>query len=48
MRLYTYDILYSEYSHQHVSAGIPDIFKVMFLLQEYNCALIKIFLIITD
>ena len=24
-------------SHQHVSAGIPAIFRVKFLLQEYNC-----------
>jgi len=30
-------VFYSQYSHQHVSAGIPIIFRVMFLLQEYSC-----------
>jgi len=29
-----YDIFYSQYSHQHVSAGIPAIFRMMLLLQE--------------
>jgi len=27
------DVFYSQYSHQHVSAGIPAIFRVMFLSQ---------------
>jgi hypothetical protein len=27
----------SQYSHQHVLAGIPAIFTVMFLLEEYKC-----------
>jgi len=31
-----YDVFYSQYSHQHVSASIPAIFRVMFLLQEYK------------
>jgi len=30
-----YDIFYSQRSHQHVSAGIPAIFRVI-LLQEYK------------
>jgi len=30
------DAFYSQYSHQHVSAGILAIFRVMFLLQEYK------------
>ena len=30
------DVFYSQYSHEHVSTGIPAIFRVMFLLQEYN------------
>jgi hypothetical protein len=32
-----YDVSYSQYSHQHVSAVIPAIFKVIFLLHQYNC-----------
>jgi len=28
---------YSKYSHQNISASIPAIFRVMFLLQEYSC-----------
>jgi len=32
-----YDVFYSQCSHQHVSAGIPAIFMVMLLLQEYKC-----------
>ena len=32
-----YDVLYSQCSHQHVSVGIPAIFRVAFSLQEYNC-----------
>jgi len=31
-----YDVFYSLCSHQHVSAGIPAIFRVMLLLQEYK------------
>jgi len=27
-----YDVFYSKYYHQHVSVGIPVIFRVMFLL----------------
>jgi len=30
-----YDVFYLQFSHQHVSAGIPAIFRVM-LLQEYK------------
>jgi len=30
-----YDVFYSQVSHQHVSAGIPAIFRVI-LLQEYK------------
>jgi hypothetical protein len=30
-----YDVFYSQFSHQHVSAGIPAIFRVI-LLQEYK------------
>jgi hypothetical protein len=29
-----YDVIYSQCSHQHVSAGIPAIFRVRFLVQE--------------
>jgi len=32
-----YGVFYSQYSHQRVSAGIPSIFRVLFLLQECNC-----------
>jgi hypothetical protein len=31
-----YDVYYLQYSHQHVSASILAIFRVMFLLQEYK------------
>ena len=31
-----YDAFYSQCFHQHVSAGIPAIFRVMLLLQEYK------------
>jgi hypothetical protein len=31
-----YGTFYSQYSHERVSAGIPDIFRVLFLLQGYN------------
>jgi hypothetical protein len=37
MHFNIYDIFYSQYSHQHISARIPVIFRVMFLLQEYSC-----------
>jgi hypothetical protein len=29
-----YDVFYSQCSHQHVSAGIPDILRVVLILQE--------------
>jgi len=48
MRLYIYYIFCSQYSNEHVSAGIPAIFRVMFLLREYNCGIIKIILIIME
>jgi hypothetical protein len=32
-----YDVIYSEYSHQQVLANNLATFRVMFLLQEYNC-----------
>jgi len=35
MHFNMYDIFYSQYSHHHHLA----IFRVMFLLQEYNCGL---------
>jgi len=31
-----YDVFYSQYSQQHVSAGISAIFRVIFILHEYN------------
>jgi hypothetical protein len=31
-----YDVFYSQCSRQHVSAGIPAIFRVRFLVQEYK------------
>jgi len=31
-----YDVFYSQYVHQHVSASSPAICRVM--LQEYNCS----------
>ena len=36
MHFNIYEALYSQYSHRHVSARIPSIFWVMFLLQEYS------------
>jgi len=30
-----YDVFYLQFSHQHVSAAIAAIFRVMLLLQEY-------------
>jgi len=32
-----YGAFYSQHSHQQVFAGIPVIFRVMFLLQNYSC-----------
>jgi hypothetical protein len=32
-----YGIFYSQYTFQYISAAIPAIFRVMFLLEEYNC-----------
>jgi hypothetical protein len=31
-----YDVFYARYSNEHVSASISAIFKVTFLLKEYN------------
>ena len=36
MHFNTYDVFYSKCSHQHVSAGILAIFRVMSLLEEYK------------
>jgi len=36
MHFHDYDVFYSLYSHQHVSAVISAIFRVMLLLQQYN------------
>ena len=30
------DVFYSQYSHQHISAGIQAIFKVLLLFHEYR------------
>jgi hypothetical protein len=35
MHYYVYNVLYSLYSHQHVSAAVAAIFSVI-LLQQYN------------
>ena len=32
-----HDVFYSQYSHPHVSAGIPAIFRALLLLQDYKC-----------
>jgi hypothetical protein len=32
-----YNVFHSQNSHQHVSAGIPDFVRVMFLVQGYSC-----------
>jgi hypothetical protein len=37
MHFNIYHVSFSQYSHQHILAGIPATFKVMFLLEEYNC-----------
>jgi hypothetical protein len=37
MHFNIYNICYSQYSSQHVSADILAIFRVMLLLQEYGC-----------
>ena len=34
-----YNVFYSRHSHKHVSTGTPTIFRVMFLLREYECGL---------
>jgi len=39
MHFNIYDVFYSECSHQHASAGIPAIFGVMPLQQEYKCTI---------
>ena len=39
MYITIYDVFYSQYSHQHVSAGIPAIFRVMYILFP-SCQLI--------
>jgi len=36
MHLNIYDLRYSKYSDQHVSAGIPTIFRAVLVLQEYK------------
>jgi hypothetical protein len=36
MHIINCDVFYSQRSHQHVSASIPAIFRVMMLLQEYK------------
>ena len=38
MHFNIYDLFYSRYSHQHVSAGIPTIFVVDLLLRKYKFA----------
>jgi len=38
MHFITYEVFYSQCSHQHVLAGILAIFRMMILLQEYKCA----------
>jgi len=36
MHFNIYDVFYSKCYHQHVSAGIQAIFRVMLILQEYK------------
>jgi hypothetical protein len=36
MHLNIYYLFHSQFSHQHVSAGIPVFFRVVLLLQEYK------------
>jgi hypothetical protein len=36
MHFNIYNVFYPQYSHQYVSTGIPTIFKVILLLQEYE------------
>jgi hypothetical protein len=36
MQINVYDVFYSQCPHQHVSAAIAAIFKVMLFLQEYK------------
>jgi hypothetical protein len=37
MHLNVHDVFYSLYLHQHVSAVIAAIFRLMLLLQKHNC-----------
>jgi len=39
MHYNVYDVFYSLHSHQHVSAAIAPIFRVMLLLHEYKVQL---------
>jgi hypothetical protein len=39
MHFNIYDVFYTQYSHQHASDGIPAIFRVMLLQQEYKCTI---------
>jgi len=36
MHLQVYDVLYSQFSHQHISAAFAAIFSLMLLLQEHK------------
>ena len=36
MHFSVYDVFYSLYSHEYVSAAIAAVFRVMILLQEYK------------
>ena len=36
MQLHIYYVFQSQFSHEHVSAGIPAFFRVILLLQEYK------------
>ena len=36
MHLNVYYVFHSQFSHQHVSSGIPAFFRAMLLLQEYK------------
>jgi len=42
-----YDVFYSLTSHQHVSAAIVAIFRVMLLLQEYKSTNVVSFVAVT-
>jgi hypothetical protein len=47
MHFDVYDIFYSQYSYQHVSAAIAAIFMVMLLLQQYKGTNAVIFVTVT-